>query len=289
MKKGYLCEDRKHLNITGENIDGLYDEPYLSSVEWINVAEIADKAALDYSIFKSLKEIIISSLEPYTFPKEICYLPRLEHISCSGACLIPPEIGEMARLQRLDATGDCVLQMPESITRASSLKSLMVSYYGELAPCPMPGWISTLTQLQALYLHLCKFTAIDAAINNLANLETLSLEFSFRRQRFPRVDKPEKIKSSRNNGKRLFRSAKTSVLLICKGSKRYYGAEYTDFIGVIRMAKPEKSGLSCCHGERPVNTRCIQSFSEHDRFGSGRDGYRFSSAICISIAQAGKN
>ena len=42
MKKGYLCEDGKHLNITGENIDGLYDEQYLSSVEWIGVVEIAD-------------------------------------------------------------------------------------------------------------------------------------------------------------------------------------------------------------------------------------------------------
>ena len=175
MKKGYLCEDGLHLNIFGENIEGLYDEEYISYVEDLYISEIADKVSLDYSVFKRLKRLMISSLETYTFPKEICHLPLLEQIDCSGKCLIPLEIGEMSNLKKLDVTGDSVLHLPESIHKVSSLKVLTVSCYGDIAPCPMPRWITSLTQLEELYLHLCQFTEIDMAINNLSNLKTLCL------------------------------------------------------------------------------------------------------------------
>ncbi|GHU19407.1 hypothetical protein FACS189475_06570 [Betaproteobacteria bacterium] len=158
MKKDYLCVDGKHLNITGTNIEGLHDEPYLSEIEWMQVTEIAHALTLDYSVFTNLRELMISSLEPFVFPKEICNLPLLKQINCSGRCLLPPEIGTMASLQRLDVTGDCVLQMPETILELSSLKNLRVSYFGypirDSIPCVMPRWISRMSGLEQLYLHL---------------------------------------------------------------------------------------------------------------------------------------
>jgi len=135
-KKGYLCEDGKHLNIIGENLNGLYDEPYLSSVEWIGFIDVsADKIVLDYSLFQNLKRLMIRSYESYIFPSEICYLPHLEEISCNAKCLIPPEIGEMRNLQRLNLHGDCVVNMPKNISNVTSLKILTVNYYAELSQC----------------------------------------------------------------------------------------------------------------------------------------------------------
>jgi Leucine-rich repeat (LRR) protein len=177
MKKDYLCADGKHLNITGTHIEGLRDEPYLPEIEWMQVTEVAHAVKLDYSVFTNLRELIISSLEPFVFPKEICNLPLLKHIRCSGRCLVPDEIGAMLPLQDLDVTGDCVLQMPETILELSSLKRLGVSYYNypirDSIPCAMPRWISKMSGLEQLYLHLCHFSDIDPNINNLQNLKHL--------------------------------------------------------------------------------------------------------------------
>ena len=126
MKKGYLCLNGRHLNICGKDIEGLYDEPYVSTIEYLDITEIANEVPLDYSVFKGLKTLIISSLEAYTFPKEICFLPQLENITCSGKCLVPPEIGMAPKLERLDTNGDCALNMPESIAQVSTLKTLVV-------------------------------------------------------------------------------------------------------------------------------------------------------------------
>jgi len=175
MGKGYLCIDGKHLNIIGRGIDGLYGEPYISSIEYLDISEIAHEVSLDYSVFKNLKTLMISSLETYTFPKEICCLPLLEHITCSGKCLIPSEIGKAPKLERLDTNGDCSLKMPESIAAIPTLKTLLVSYYGETTPREMPKWITKLSQLENLHLYLCFFSAIDPDINNLINLKTLSI------------------------------------------------------------------------------------------------------------------
>ena len=101
MKKGYLCEDGKHLNITGENIEGLYDEPYLSSVEWIGVIEIADKVKLDYSIFKNLKEIMI-------IPDVFNHSPNLTDLDLAamGIDFLPPSVFQLPGLKRLDVRGN---------------------------------------------------------------------------------------------------------------------------------------------------------------------------------------
>ena len=165
----------KHLNIIGRDIEGLYDEPYISSIEYLGITEIAHEVSLDYSVFKNLRTLMISSLETYTFPKEICFLPLLEDITCSGKCLCPPEIGKSPKLKRLDINGDCVLNMPESISAIPTLKTLSVSYYGDTTPCEMPKWITALSQLEHLHLYLCYFSAIRPDINNLVNLQSLSI------------------------------------------------------------------------------------------------------------------
>ena len=175
MKKGYLCLDGKHLNILGKDTHGLYDEPYIAAIEYLDITEIANEVPLDYSVFTGLKTLIISSLESYTFPKEICFLPKLEHITCSGKCLIPPEIGMTPRLERLDTNGDCTLNMPESIVQVSTLKTLVVNCYGDVAPNPMPKWITDLAQLEQLHLYLCYFSSIDPAVGNLKNLRELTI------------------------------------------------------------------------------------------------------------------
>jgi Leucine-rich repeat (LRR) protein len=169
-KKGYICADGKTLNIIGDNINGLYEEPYISSIQWLNFVDVsAHKIVLDYSVFKSLKKLSISSSASYVFPKEICYLPNLEEIYCNAKCLIPPEIGEMSKLWRLELSGDCVLNMPESIKNVSTLRDLILGYDGEI----MPSWITNLPQLEQLYFHYCNFTDIDPNINNLSKLHTL--------------------------------------------------------------------------------------------------------------------
>ena len=179
MKKGYSCHDGKYLNIVGENITGLYEEPYISFIEVINFCDIsAHRISLDYSVFKNLRQLTIRSYEPYTFPKEICYLPQLEFISCNAKCLIPPEIGEMASLQRLNLHGDCVSRIPKSIINARAIKNLSLTCYSELNSCQMPGWITSLTQLEELFLDRCNFLNIDTKINNLINLRTLCIRGS---------------------------------------------------------------------------------------------------------------
>ncbi|MCL2148533.1 MAG: hypothetical protein FWH47_04270 [Methanomassiliicoccaceae archaeon] len=167
--------DGKHLNIIGRDIEGLYDEPYVPSIEFLNVTEIANEVPLDYSLFEGLKTLYISSLEAYTFPKEICSLPLLERIVCSGKCLVPPEIGKAPKLEELVINGDCVLDMTETIAEAPTLRTLSVSHYGDAAPCEMPEWIANLPQLENLHLYLCFFSGIDPDINNLKNLRTLSI------------------------------------------------------------------------------------------------------------------
>ena len=175
MKKGYLlCNAGKNLNITNKNIEGLFEEPHLSTVEYLNITEVAHEVEIDYSCFRNLKRLMISSLEPYTFPKEICFLANLENITCSGCCLIPQEIGEMKALKTLNINGDCVMNMPESIENVTSLESLQIAYY-DAPSCPMPIWITRMRQLKQLILFLCYFTKIDASINNLVNLRELHI------------------------------------------------------------------------------------------------------------------
>lgn len=209
MKKGYLCVDGKHLNITGNDIVGLYDEPYIDTVEYLDITEIAHEVALDYSIFQGLKKLMISSLETFTFPTEICFLPLLEQITCSGKCLIPPEIGRMQNLKRLDVNGDCVLAMPESIVDAKHLTELSVNYYGEKAPCPMPAWIAALPQLQQLSLYLCHFSFIDSDIAQLTELTSLSIADSLGAvETFPSLNSLHKLErleiwGSGNSGARI--------------------------------------------------------------------------------------
>ena len=211
-KKGYSLYG-VNLNITGENLDGLYDEPNLASVEYIGFANVsADKVSLDFSPFKSLKKLLIYSTEPYTIPREICYLPNLEEIVCSVKCLLPPEIGETPKLWNLMLHGDSVLNMPESIADAP-LKTLTVNS-GKSDPRPMPGWITSLPQLEQLYLDHCNFTNIDANINNMANLKSLCFWDSLSAvSDFPALDKLKSLKTLDITGGSLMRKRPPYSLL----------------------------------------------------------------------------
>jgi Leucine-rich repeat (LRR) protein len=194
MKKDYLCVDGIHLNITGTDIEGLHDELYLPTVEWMQITEAAQETVLDFSVFKGLKTLMISSLEAYVFPEEICALPRLNRINCSGRCLLPPEIGEMTGLRELFLNGDCVLNMTENIVRLPNLRLLHVSCYGDSTPCPMPRWISRIPSLEELHLFLCRFSEIDPNINELINLSALCFQGALSAVReFPSLSKLQKL------------------------------------------------------------------------------------------------
>ena len=172
MKKGYLCADGKHMNVTGTDIDGLDDESYLADIEWMQVTEIAHAVEINYSAFKNLKSLMISSIEPCIMPKDICRLPSLETLVCSGECLLPAEIAEAKVLKSLSLNGKSAVRVPETITTMKELRSLEYSDYCEV-PIPMPRWIAKMEGLDELYFNVCKLTDIDPNIANLPNLNTL--------------------------------------------------------------------------------------------------------------------
>jgi GTPase SAR1 family protein len=141
-------------------------------------------------------------------PAVIRELPALKylHIWSNGLTTLPEWIGELAQLKELRITGNQIAALPESIgnlvnlTIVNAQDNRLTSLPPSLARLPrlerlilgwaagtnpehpgnplreLPEWVAGITSLTEIYLNDCQLTDVPAALADLPQLQTLTLD-----------------------------------------------------------------------------------------------------------------
>ena len=135
----------------------------------------ASNLDINFSIFQSLQELWISSKQEYQIPNSFVKLDNLNKFVLGKNCFLPEHVHFPKNLRELWLKKNNIHNPPHNIRQSQSIKELILAYYGDIEPCPVPEWIFDMAQIEKIRFTVCRFTKISEKINQLENL--VSLDF----------------------------------------------------------------------------------------------------------------